>query len=99
MRVSSQTLAITKMSEPFIPRDKPRSWVIAICSGLICLLGFGPLLFISAYFDVSWLFQVSSLGATLCVVTFFVMWAIFVPRLLLGHYKQLEPQDWSSQLW
>ena len=87
------------MAEPFIPRDKPKSWIIAICAGLLALLGFGPLLFISAYFEVRWLLTLASIGFSACVLAVFAMWAIFIPRLLAGHYRRIEQRSWADQLW
>ena len=88
-----------KTKEPFIPRDKPKSWVLGVFSGLFGLLVAGPILFIGAYFEYSF---IKGFGITIfiiCWFTFAVSWAYFVVGMLSGKYRNLQEQEWSKQLW
>lgn len=87
------------MSKPFIPRDKPKSWVVFVCAGLVALLGFGPVLFLAKFLDSSALFSVGEAGLTVCAGLMFLSWPVFMIGLLMGKYKNLPEKEWKDQVW
>lgn len=86
------------MKKPFFPRDKPKSFVLAILFvliGLVC----GLLAFAGAALNVAFL---RSLGTTL----FLGCWLVAFPSLVLfniknfaGRYRGLDEKDWKDQEW
>ena len=85
-------------SRPFIPRDKPKSFVIFSLAGLVGLgaglvgYGLGSLGFEG--------------GQWVAIAIFTVCWAVGAGALLLytvqylsGAYEKLEPRPWSEQKW
>ncbi len=89
----------TNNEKSFIPRDKPKSWVLGILAGLIALVVASPIMFLGAYFKYS---IIKNLGITLfvaCWGTFAISWLIFFIGMLGGKYKNIQEQDWSEQLW
>jgi hypothetical protein len=87
------------MPRLFVPRNKPKSWVLGILSGLIGLLAASPIMFIGAYFEFKF---IKSFGMGLffiCWFTFAFSWLIFVIGLLGGKYRNIQEQEWGKQLW
>jgi hypothetical protein len=87
------------MSKPFIPRDKPKSWVVAMLAGICNMLFSGPMMLLGAIFKIQ---IIKSIGITLFLagcITFVVMLLIFQVNNLNGVYKNLKEDDWSNQLW
>jgi hypothetical protein len=87
------------MSEPFIPRDKPKAWVIFICAGLIAVLGFGPLMFIGEWLQIGVLEWIGTTGFLLCWATAAAMSVILIPNTFAGKYRNLQPRPWKEQVW
>ena len=87
------------MSEPFIPRDKPKSWVIFICAGLIGLLGFGPLMFIGAWLHIRLIEWLGNTGFVLSWATMAAMSPILIANTFTGKYRNLKPRPWKEQVW
>lgn len=88
-----------KIKKPFIPRDKPKSWIIFICGVLIGLLVAGPLAILGSALNF-WLLKI--IGSVL----FFACWAIaaimfFVGIIsrISGNWKKLEDRNWKDQVW
>jgi hypothetical protein len=88
------------MSEarPFIPRDKPRFWVLFV---LACLsgIGVGLIAFAAAWFDFRWL-------ALPMIFVFFVCWLVAAISFfgvlfgaISGRYRNLTSRPWAEQVW
>jgi hypothetical protein len=84
---------------PFFPRNKPKSWVVAISAGLIALLVAGPLMLLGKLLAWSWLFGSGVTLFMLCWATFVLMWLVGVVGLLSGRYRQMIERDWDEQVW
>ena len=85
--------------KPFIPRDKPKSWVVLIIAILVGLLIGTPILFVSAIYDLSVL---HSIGTTIFVgawMTGVIMACVFVIGILRGKYGDIQDLPWSEQVW
>lgn len=92
-------MKIDENMKPFIPRDKPKSWIIGILAGLTGLLIAGTLLFVGYFFRLQLL---QYLGRTLFVVswiTFALMWLLFIAQSLRGKYKKMSEKEWRDQVW
>ena len=87
------------MARPFIPRDKPKSWVIFICAGLIGLLGFGPIAFLGAAYEITAAYYLGISGFALCWAVGALTWFVFMAGLLTGKYRNLPARSWSEQVW
>jgi membrane protein implicated in regulation of membrane protease activity len=85
-------------SNPFIPLNKPRSWVIFICA---CLLGIalGLLGFIFTWlgFKVAAVFLIALF--VLSWVISFISWLVFISGLISGRYINIQHKQWSEQVW
>ncbi len=98
-RGDDKTMNIEKDKKPFIPRDKPKSWVIGILSGLCGLLIAGPLMFLGYFLKLKFLRYVGISLFMGCWFTFALMWLLFVLRLLLRKYKKIIDKEWQDQVW
>jgi hypothetical protein len=85
--------------KPFIPRDKPKSFVIGAIAGLIGFLVIGPLIFLGAWLELNLLKDVG-------VFLFWVFWAILMLSMLIfgsgmlgGKYKNIKESNWGDQVW
>lgn len=84
---------------PFVPRDKPKSWVISV---ILRLSFFGFVLFgflldhwgLMQYFSTVY----SSLLIGLLVGDFVVS-AIYARRWKAGYYNNLTSTPWKEQIW
>ena len=88
------------MSEHFIPRDRPKSWVVMICAALIGLLAFGPALVFGHVLQWPWVRTVAFAGFVSCWAVFVVMWVIVrakhsqAPTTL-----RVAERSWKDQVW
>ena len=85
--------------KPFFPKDKPKSWVMGISSGLVALLIAGPVTILGVYLELS---IVKTIGTTifiLCWVIFAVTWFVFAIGMLSGKYRNLQEKEWGEQIW
>jgi hypothetical protein len=85
-------------AQPFIPTNKPRSWVIFNCA---CLLGiaFGLLGFVFTWVGLN---VVAFLPISLFAISWLVaaiFWLVFMSGLLSGRYTKLQHKKWSEQVW
>ena len=85
--------------KPFIPRDKPKSWVIFVSAGLIGLLVAGPLVLLGDFLAWGWLIGLATLILVLCVFAGFVMWIIFAVGHVSGRYQGIGEKNWEDQVW
>ncbi len=82
----------------FIPRDRPRSWVILVVA---CLGGF--------LFGASSALLESSLGVSfgrlpvvvlaVCVPIAVLSAAVYLHGLLVGRYRDIRARPWRDQVW
>ena len=82
----------------FIPRDKPKSWVIAVVA---CMTGFGIGV-------VAFLLALNGLPVAMDVARpmFLFCWAVgaaagvsFLLGLFTGRYRRVEEKPWRDQIW
>jgi hypothetical protein len=83
---------------PFIPRDKPKSFVVFTLAGFTGLAA-GLLAFALGWagFDIAF-----AIARALFVVCWFVgalFLLVFFVQTILGVYKDLEPKPWREQKW
>jgi len=84
--------------KPFIPRNKPKSWVIGVLSCLIGL-GFGLLTLTAGWLEIILL---SKLGYILFLINMFICFPamlIFNIKNFSGQYLNLSSKDWKDQDW
>jgi hypothetical protein len=88
-----------KNKKPFIPKDKPKSWVIFTLACLSGLLVAGPILIGGNILKIK---AISTIGMALFILCWSVaaiVWVIYITHFLAGHYKQIEERDWKDQIW
>jgi hypothetical protein len=85
-------------TRPFIPRDKPRSFVVAVLAGLGALAA-GGTTFLGHYLGSAILFQGGRFLLYLCVLVALPMMAVCLVRSWFGHYEKIEEKSWNDQAW
>ncbi|MHB1015642.1 MAG: hypothetical protein ACYC2W_10245 [Desulfurivibrionaceae bacterium] len=83
---------------PFIPRDKPKFWVVGILAGLAGL-GFGLLAIGAVWFGFPLMKSLFIVGFFACWATCAVSWFGFVLGMFVGRYRGLEEKPWREQVW
>ena len=86
-------------SNHFIPRDKPKSWVVGSLSVISALLVAGPVTLIGIYAESDILFHLGGIlffGSWLLVIVMLVIYRVGVTK---GKYVNLGKKDWSNQIW
>jgi cation transporter-like permease len=84
--------------KPFIPRDKPKLWVIGVLSGLVGIVA-GGIAFTAAAFEFQAIKLVFVTIFVFCWSVLAVSWVGFFIGSLSGRYKKLEPKRWKDQQW
>jgi uncharacterized membrane protein len=84
--------------QPFIPRDKPKFWVLGVLSAL-CGLGLGLLALGAAWYGIDMLKEALIVLFAACWVTFILSWLGFVFGLLSGRYQNITEKSWREQSW
>lgn len=84
--------------EPFIPKDKPKSWVVGLLAGLVGL-AVGLVAFAAAWAGISWLKSIAMFLFVLCWLAFAASWFVFIFGLLTGRYRNMQLKEWREQLW
>jgi hypothetical protein len=87
-----------KETRYFIPRDKPKLWVIGILAGL-CGFGSGLLAFGATWFGLPLAKVLFTAMFFVCWATFVVSWIGFVFGLVCGRYRRLTERPWPEQVW
>ncbi len=85
--------------KPFIPRDKPKSWVVLLIAILVALLIGAPVLFLGAVFDLAFLHAVGRVIFYGAWATGAVMACVFVFGVVRGKYGDIRELPWSEQEW
>jgi hypothetical protein len=88
-----------KEKRPFIPNDKPKSWVIGILSGIAGLLVAGPFLVTGTHYEITAINEIGQLLFFFCWLSCAIFCLIFVVGLSSGKYKNIEQKEWHKQLW
>ena len=85
--------------DPFLPRDKPKSWIVFIVSGLLGVLIAGPIALSGIWFEIEALVSVGRLLLWSCWAVAVSMWIVHFSRSIAGHYKDVGDHDWKDQIW
>ena len=85
--------------KPFIPKDKPKSWVMLIMAILVALLIAAPILLVSAIFDLAFLYTIGRLIFLGAWAMGAVMVCIFLFGVITGKYGDVREVPWSEQVW
>lgn len=88
-----------KKKKPFIPKDKPKSWVVGISSSLVGLLLAGPIMFLGSYLELSFIAAIGMAIFIICWVAFIVTWFVFAIGLFKGKYRNMQEREWGEQIW
>jgi hypothetical protein len=83
---------------PFIPEDKPKSWVIFVLSGLIGL-GSGLLGFALMWAGAATLAYIAMALFVGCWLVMAFFGLLFGVGMLSGAYKDLASKPWREQKW
>ena len=92
-------MSIEKTRRPFIPRNKPKSWVLAILAVLTGLFVAVPIMLAGHYLHLGFIKGLGTFVFCFCVITFFCMWVIGLVKMLAGKYRCIEERDWKDQMW
>jgi uncharacterized membrane protein HdeD (DUF308 family) len=87
-----------RRSDPFIPRDKPKSWVLTVLSGLLGL-AIGLLAFAADWAELNVLSALLKALFVLCWIAGAVSWCGFALGMLSGKYKAMQARSWKEQIW
>jgi hypothetical protein len=83
------------MLEQFIPRDRPKSWVLMVSTDLLGLLVFAPF----ALLVDRWLHWIGLAGCIVCWGISAAMWFVYRVGSGSGRYVSLQPRPWKEQVW
>ena len=86
-------------NKPFIPRDKPKSWVLFICAISTQLLVVTPLMILGDYLESDTIAVISMVLFVVCFVVAVVMLLVYMVGFLRGRYATLTEQNWGKQVW
>jgi hypothetical protein len=90
---------IKKTKRSFIPRDKPKSWVLGILALLAGLFVAVPIVLAGHYLHLGFIKGLGTFLFAFCAITFFCMWVIGLVKALTGRYRRIEERDWKDQTW
>jgi len=84
--------------KPFIPRDKPKSWVVLT---LACLsgLGIGLLMFVAYELELRPLGELMRFLFLCCWGVGMLSGTMFLVNLVRGRYRNLRALPWGEQQW
>lgn len=83
----------------FIPRKKPKSWIVIIICGLVGVLIAGPLAVFGEVLQVEGFKRVGIFLFWGCWIVAVPMSFIYLYRLATGYYKGISDRDWKDQFW
>ena len=86
-------------SKSFIPRDKPKSWVVFILAFLGGVFVGGPILMLAAMFELPILYSLANLVFVTAWATAAVMGCVFAIGMVTGKYVEIQERPWSEQVW
>ena len=82
----------------FIPRDKPKSWVVFVLSALLCL-AFGLCTFAAAAYDLTIVKVIFIAGFVACWTVAAVAGITCGIGMAIGRYADLQERPWQDQVW
>ena len=85
--------------KPFIPQNKPKSWVIGVLSVLSAVLFAGPLVIAGVYYSLP---KLESVGRAMFWLSWAIgvaSWLIFMGKLVGGKYRGMQEKSWKEQIW
>ena len=82
--------------EPFVPTDRPRSWLLALIFVLAALLVVAPLQFLLQSTPAA---PFNSVVFVALVVSAGGSFLFYMVRSVLGHYGALRTLPWRQQQW
>jgi hypothetical protein len=82
---------------PFLPRNKPKFWVIGLLSGFIGL-ACGLVAFGAALLNLSAIRMLFSILMAVSVLVFFICWFGCAFGAVTGRYRNLQPKPWNEQV-
>lgn len=85
-------------TRPFIPRNAPRSFVVAVLGGL-CGLGAGGITFLGFYLGSALLFDGGRVLFFLCALVVLPMMVVFLVKTFSGQYEHIVEKPWNEQIW
>lgn len=85
-------------TKPFIPHDKPRSWVVGVLAGLSGLT-VGLIALAAAALGIASVKSFAIALFVVCWATCALSGLVFASGLITGRYANLKPKKWSEQLW
>jgi len=85
--------------ESFIPKDKPKSWVIFNVSGLIGLLVAVPIFVLGACLESEIVENIGTRLLLLCLIVGIPAWLIFAAGMVSGKYRSIKTRKWRQQIW
>lgn len=86
-------------TKPFIPKDKPKSWVVFTISTLAALLIAAPIAVAGIYLQLKPLESFGIILIVLCMLISIPSWLVFMTGILKGKYRNLGEQNWGEQPW
>jgi hypothetical protein len=82
----------------FIPRDKPRFWVVCVLAWLSGI-AVGLIGFVATLYELPWLALPMMVLFVCCWLVGAVSWLGYIVGLLSGRYRNLITRPWSEQTW
>ena len=83
----------------FIPKDKPKSWIIFIISVLSGLLIASPIMILGYFLDLSFLRTFGTTLSFLCVAVGIFFWFVMVINSMKGKHNDISEKKWNEQVW
>jgi hypothetical protein len=88
-----------KSKRPFIPRDKPKSWVIGILAGLCGFFIASPIVLVGHFLAIEILKSFGTILFFTFIIIMMVMLMIFFVDMVSGHHRNIKNRDWKDQVW
>jgi hypothetical protein len=85
-------------SRHFIPRDKPRSWIVFILAAMVGI-GFGLIALAGAWLKVEALYRVGYALVMSAWLVALVSWISWRNGVASGKYRDLTKRAWRDQVW
>ena len=90
---------MNKQKKSFFPKDKPKSWVIAVSSALMGLLLAVPVMLLGMYLEIDLVKAIGTIMFVLCWAVFAITSCVCAVGMLTGKYRNLKEKEWREQLW
>jgi hypothetical protein len=87
-----------EIKKPFIPRDKPKSWVIGIIA-VFTGIAIGLIAGIMSWLNLKPIFYICAFLFVCCWIVGAVNMVVFNFKLFTGKYHGLSAKEWKDQVW